>query len=140
MPISVRSFLFVLSLLSSVALAGCGAGARAGFESIRAGMTEVEVRELLGKPSVVIPGETGEDGSSISGPRWQYGDNLSTITTAAVFPRTVPERVWVVWFGPGGRVLTWRAPIPEATSSVESSGDGGGGTPLFVSPAPSRGR
>ena len=140
MPISIRSFLFVVGLLSSVVLAGCTSGVRAGFDSIQTGMTEVQVRELLGTPSVVIPGETGEDGSSISGPRWQYGDNLSTITTAAVFPRTVPERVWVVWFGLDGRVLTWRAPIPEATSSVESSGDGGGGTPLFVSPAPSRGR
>lgn len=137
MLISARSVFIVVILLLQ---AGCGSRARSGFESMQAGMTETQVKELLGEPSVVVPGETGEDGARISGPRWQYGDNLSTITTAAVFPRTVPERVWVVWFGTNGEVLTWRSPVPEATSSVESSGDGGGGTPLFVSPARSRDR
>ncbi|MAC18201.1 MAG: hypothetical protein CMJ23_00695 [Phycisphaerae bacterium] len=138
MRIPLRSLLVVIVIL--VLQPGCGSKARSGFDSLRAGMTEAQVRELLGEPSVVIPGEAGEDGAVISGPRWQYGDNLSTITTAAVFPRTVPQRVWAVWFGTNGEVLTWRAPILNAASSVESSTDDGGGTPLFVSPAPSRDR
>lgn len=138
MCIPVRSLLLALVIL--LLQSGCGSKARSGFDSMRAGMTEAQVRELLGEPSVVVPGEAGEDGAVISGPRWQYGDNLSTITTAAVFPRTVPQRVWVVWFGTNGEVLTWRTPVLDAASSVESSTDGGGGTPLFVSPAPSRDR
>lgn len=124
-----------------VLLGACTAKIRASFDDLRPGMTESEVRGLLGDPSVVVPGETGEDGAVISGPRWQYGDNLSTITTAAAFPRTVPDRVWVVWFDPSGRVADWRRPIPGASSSVEPAAESpSGSTPVFVSPAPPRGR
>ncbi len=124
----------------SVLLGACTTRIRTGFDDLRPGMDESEVRGLLGDPSVVVPGETGEDGAMISGPRWQYGDNLSTITTAAAFPRTVPDRVWVVWFDPAGRVVDWRRPIPGAQSSVEPATESHGATPVFVAPAPPRNR
>ena len=103
-------------------------------------MTADEVRGLLGEPSVVVPGETGEGGARITGPRWQYGDNLSTIATAATFPRTVPDRVWVVWFDVDGRVMSRREPLWEAGSSVESAADVEGRSPIFSSPIPARNR
>lgn len=81
---------------------GCASQARERFAELRPGLTQPEVEALIGRPSVVIPAEVSEDGTVLVGPRWQYGDNLSTITTAATFPRTVPDRVWVVWFDPQG--------------------------------------
>lgn len=121
-------------------LGGCASGVRAHFQELRVGLTTTEVEALLGRPSIVIPPEVAEDGTVLAGPRWQYGDNLSTTTTAAAFPRTVPDRVWVVWFDPEERVSSWRPPIVEATSSVESSDDQPGRTPLFGSPTPPRNR
>ncbi len=123
-----------------LALSGCASQVREHFSELRVGLTPSEVEALLGRPSIVIPPEVAEDGTVLTGPRWQYGDNLSTTTTAAAFPRTVPDRVWVVWFDPEGRVSSWRPPIVEATSSVESSDDQSGRTPLFDSPTPPRNR
>lgn len=119
---------------------GCASQARERFAELRPGLTQPEVEALIGRPSVVIPAEVSEDGTVLVGPRWQYGDNLSTITTAATFPRTVPDRVWVVWFDPQGHVSDWRAPIRSATSSVESSAESSGQTPLFESATPPRNR
>ena len=129
-----------LVLLALFGLGGCDSQVRSGFPSMAAGLTEDEVRLLLGDPSVVVPGETGGEGVRISGPRWQYGDNLSTITTAATFPRTVPDRVWVVWFGVDGRVLTWREPLFDSPSSLESAPGEGGRSTMFTSPTPPRDR
>ena len=73
-----------LVLLSGLLLAtggtGCDSTVKRGFSSVSTGMTQDEVRGLLGDPSVVVPGETGKGGAKITGPRWQYGDNLSTIS------------------------------------------------------------
>ena len=137
---SPLSFVLLFGLLLATGGTGCDSTVKRGFPSVSAGMTQDEVRGLLGDPSVVIPGETGEGGARITGPRWQYGDNLSTITTAAAFPRTVPDRVWVVWFDIDGRVLTWRQPLLEARSSVESTPGVDGRSTIFTSPTPPRDR
>lgn len=121
-------------------LGGCASGVRAHFQELRVGLTTTEVEALLGRPSVVIPPERAEDGTVLHGARWQYGDNLSTTTTAAAFPRTVPDRVWVVWFDPQGLVRSWRPPVATATSSVESTGETPGRTPLFGPQRPPRNR
>ena len=87
---------------------------------------------------MVVPPRLDEDGVAIAGPRWQYGDTLSTVTTAAAFPDTVPDRVWVVWFDSEGRVMTWRPPLE---GDVESAAGGASeGTPLFADPMPARNR
>jgi hypothetical protein len=119
-------------------LVGCSPPHESGFGLLQSGMSETEVRELLGSPSVVVPAETGDDGAVIAGPRWQYGDTLSTMTTAATFPATVPDRVWVVWFDADGRVLTWRPPVDRG-DEVDAAGESGR-TPLFADPAPPRNR
>ncbi len=128
--------LLVLGLL--VSLVGCGSPGTAQFEALATGMSEEEVRGLLGDPTVVVPARFDEDGVAIGGPRWQYGDTLSTMTTAAAFPDTIPDRVWVVWFDPEGRVMTWRSPVEEAMDA-ESSG-ASEAPPLFLDPAPARNR
>ena len=139
-----RNHRLSLALLVGILLAtggvGCDSAVKMGFPSVSTGMTEDEVRGLLGDPSVVVPGETGQGGARLTGPRWQYGDNLSTITTAAAFPRTVPDRVWVVWFDVDGRVVSWREPLLEARSSVESAPGGDGRSAIFTSPTPPRNR
>lgn len=102
-------------------------------------MSEADVRGLLGPPSVTVPGEPEAEGRPATGPRWQYGDNLSTMATAAAFPRTVPARVWVVWFDPEGRVISWRR--PERAWGIDGGENGSApSTPLFRDPLPPRSR
>ena len=92
------SLILLFGLLLAVGNVGCESTVKSGFSQVSTGMTEEEVRGLLGDPSVVVPGETGDGGARITGPRWQYGDNLSTITTAATFPRTTFARFDIIPF------------------------------------------
>jgi hypothetical protein len=125
-------------LLLAVGVTACSPPHESSFDLLQPGMSEAEVRDLLGDPSVVVPPETGEDGVVVSGPRWQYGDTLSTMTTATAFPATVPDRVWVVWFDASGRVMTWRPPLERHDDAAADPDDGR--TPLFADPAPPRNR
>lgn len=108
------------------------------FDAIRSGWTEADVRKSIGEPTVIVPGEIDEDGVTIDGPRWQYGDTLSTMTTAATFPRTIPDRVWVVWFDVDGLVRRTRRPVTvlEDGESEAAAPD----TPLFPPVMPPRNR
>lgn len=82
----------------------------ANFGRIRPGMTQSEVEALLGKPSSTFA-ERREDGQAVvPQTRWQYGDNLSTLATGAVYPGGAPQRVWVVYFNAAGAVDSTRAP------------------------------
>lgn len=121
-----------------LAAAGCSIPAESRFDAIRPGWTEADVRKAIGEPTVVVPGESDEDGVTIDGPRWQYGDTLSTMTTAATFPRTVPDRVWVVWFDVDGLVRRTRRPVAvlEAGESAVTATD----PPLFPPVMPPRNR
>ena len=129
-----------VSLVGCVLLmaAGCSIPIESRFDAIRPGWTERDVRKAVGEPTVVVPGETNEDGVRIEGPRWQYGDTLSTMTTAATFPRTVPDRVWVVWFDVDGLVRRTRRPVTvlEDGESEVAAPD----TPLFPPVMPPRNR
>ena len=121
-----------------LATAGCSIPAESRFDAIRPGWTEADVRKAIGEPTVVVPGESDEDGVTIDGPRWQYGDTLSTMTTAATFPRTVPDRVWVVWFDVDGLVRRTRRPaaVLEDGESAVTAPD----PPLFPPVMPPRNR
>ena len=135
---SKLSLVLLFGLLLATGGMGCDSAVKSGFSSVSTGMTQDEVRGLLGDPSVVIPGETGEGGAILTGPRWQYGDNLSTITTAAAFPQTVPDRVWVVWFDADGLVRRTRRPV--AVLEVGESDAAAPDTPLFPPVMPPRNR
>ena len=129
--------LFVVGCLVLV-VAGCSIPGESRFDAIRSGWTEADVRKSIGEPTVIVPGEIDEDGVTIDGPRWQYGDTLSTMTTAATFPRTIPNRVWVIWFDVDGFVRRTRAPITGIeggdTDAVVPD------TPLFPPVMPPRNR
>jgi hypothetical protein len=129
--------LFAVGCLVLV-VAGCSMPRESRFDAIRSGWTEADVRKSIGEPTVIVPGEIDEDGVTIDGPRWQYGDTLSTMTTAATFPRTIPDRVWVIWFDVDGLVRRTRAPITGIqdgdTDAVAPD------TPLFPPVMPPRNR
>ncbi|NCF41004.1 MAG: hypothetical protein GWP75_12905 [Planctomycetia bacterium] len=129
--------LFVVGCLVLV-VAGCSMPRESRFDAIRSGWTEADVRKSIGEPTVIVPGEIDEDGVTIDGPRWQYGDTLSTMTTAATFPRTIPDRVWVVWFDVDGLVRRTRRPVTvlEDGESEVAAPD----TPLFPPVMPPRNR
>jgi hypothetical protein len=130
-----------LSLLaiSSIVLSGCMARVQQGFDGVHPGMTSEEVQIELGEPSVRIPPRLDEQGTIIDGGRWQYADNLSSLTNATAFPEYVPDRVWVVWFDVDGRVQRTRRPIRVEEAAGERDGEGGR-TPLFPPTVPSRSR
>jgi len=93
------------------ALTGCEQQHRDNWGRLQEGMTKEQVEYLLGEPSSRI--DARREGIEIIVPfdRWQYGDNLSTLATAAVFPAEAPDRVWAVYFDEEGRVIGFREPI-----------------------------
>jgi hypothetical protein len=123
----------------SIMLFGCMTQVQKGFDDVHIGMTQEEVRSELGEPSVRIPPRLDEEGSLLDGGRWQYADNLSSLTNAAAFPEFVPDRVWVVWFDVEGTVQRTRRPIRVEAGTEEGGGETGG-TPLFPPSVPPRGR
>ena len=103
-------------LITTLLLApACAQRHEASFAGLQPGMTREQVRELLGPPSTtfydteVLRAEAG----GAYGERWQYGDTISTRATGAMFPESAPDRVWVVFFGPDGRVSSFRGPRPS---------------------------
>ena len=78
-------------------------------------MTHADVEALLGKPSSVHQAKkpSKRDGepapSAPQGDHWQYGDTLSSFATGAVFPDEADERAWCVFFGPDGKVTSFRS-------------------------------
>ena len=105
----MRSIRLLIGVLG-VFLLGCTPEYRTNFPQLKEGMSKTEVRELLGAPSVEVAPRRDSDGAIIQGARWQYGDNLSTWTTSAVFSETEPDRVWIVWFDQEGLLSGSRAP------------------------------
>jgi hypothetical protein len=81
--------------------AGCALQAQENFYAVRSGMTTAEVEELLGKPSSRWPTDDG-------GTRLQWGDNLSSLATDAVFADAEPGHVWIVWLDERGQVVRKR--------------------------------
>lgn len=100
---------------------GCEAQRHEGnWNALRVGMTHDEVRAILGTPSsTYVPPAPPPDSAGgaapskippVRGERWQYGDNLSSLATRAMFPDEADERAWCVFFGPDGKVTGFRAP------------------------------
>ena len=106
----VRVAVRVALMMAVAHIWSCGPS-RTQFAGLRTGMDKAQVVALLGEPSSRY--EAIE--ASASGPareeRWQFGDNLSSLATSATFAdQDAPANVWVVYFGPDGRVSRWRPP------------------------------
>lgn len=100
-----------VALFMVLVLAGCQIPAAGKFEQMRKGMTESEVVALLGEPSSKARAQLSKSGQVDVPAHWQYGDNLSTFATDAMFQDQPPsDRVWVVFFDADGKTTTWQKP------------------------------
>jgi len=98
--------LFVCAMLTSCQIPDAGK-----FSQLHKGMDEAQVITLLGQPSSRTPAQLNKNGQVDVPASWQYGDNLSTFTTSAMFKDQPPsDRVWVVFFGPDGKTAAWQKP------------------------------
>jgi hypothetical protein len=90
------------------------------FSNLQAGMTQVDVRQLLGPPSSewdAPPPEPGRPPLDWT-TRWQYGDTLSTTATTALGRDLAPDRVWVIRFNAAGKVIDFRTPIQKTSTFI----------------------
>ena len=100
---------------AAMALAGCESPRyETNWNRLHAGMSRSEVESMLGQPSstyVPPPADPSADRrrSPARGERWQYGDTLSSFGTRAMFPDEADERAWCVFFGPDGKVTSFRS-------------------------------
>lgn len=108
-----RSGAAALTALGAAAalLAGCETQYKDNWSRLREGMNQEQVETLLGEPSSRIAARRDGDEIIVPFARWQYGDNLSTLATGALFPAEAPDRVWAVYFDEQGRVVGFREPI-----------------------------
>ena len=95
--------------VACVAASGCESRYQENWERLKPGMTKVQVEDLLGEPSSRYEPRTDNGRVVIAEERWQYGDNLSTLATGAVFPSEAHPRAWVVYFDDKGQVKSFRA-------------------------------
>ncbi len=86
-------------------LASCSTGHIDHFNEIEVGMSRAEVRGIIGNPSSTYERESETDGRLLRLERWQYGDNLSSLATGAVFSQFPDPHVWVVYFDASGLVI-----------------------------------
>ena len=91
------------------ALCGCESRYQENWGRLKAGMTQVQVEDLLGEPSSRYEARTEGGKVIVPETRWQYGDNLSTLATGVVFPTDADARAWAVYFDADGRVSRFRA-------------------------------
>lgn len=100
-------------ILYSIAfiLTGCQIPQAGQFEQLHKGMSEAEVVALLGEPSSRTAPQLNKNGQVVGQASWQYGDNLSTMSTNAMFKDQPPsDRVWVVFFDSDGKTTSWQKP------------------------------
>ena len=88
------------------------------FDSVHAGMSRVEVIELLGEPSSLWPLTLKDDG--LEGERLQWGDGLSSLASGAAF-HGEPERAYSVVFDAKGKVV--RTAVPNWVADEEAQAD-----------------
>ncbi len=91
-------------MLSLLCLQACESKYQDNWGKVHTGMTKQEVESLLGEPSSKYQAKEVDGEVIIPEDRWQYGDNLSTLATGALFPSHPHPRAWAISFGPSGRV------------------------------------
>lgn len=112
-PILSRPTVSCLAALLSVTafLAGCQTPAQGTFDQLHKGMDQAAVLALVGEPSSRYPAQLNKSGAVDVPARWQYGDNLSSIASSAMFQdQPPPERVWVIFFDEQGKTISWQVP------------------------------
>ena len=99
----------IACVVSVLALAGCESQYQDNWGRLKVGMTKAQVEDLLGAPSSRFEPRADDGKVVIAEERWQYGDNLSTLATGAVFPSEAHPHAWVVYFDERGQVRSFRA-------------------------------
>jgi len=102
----VRSFIVALACIVA---AGCESRHQENWSRLKPGMTKTQVEDLLGEPSSRYEPRKENGKVVVAEERWQYGDNLSTLATGAMFPSEAHPRAWVVYFDEKGNVSSFRA-------------------------------
>lgn len=99
----------IVLMLVLLWIAGCESQYQENWGRLKPGLTKPQVEELLGPPSSRY--EPRSDGAKavIAQERWQWGDNLSSLATGAVFPGEPHPHAWVVWFDEKGRVASFQS-------------------------------
>ncbi len=101
----------LLVATAALVLGGCQIPSDEKFSQLHKGMSEADVVALLGEPSSRQPASHGRDGTIAVPAFWQYGDNLSTFASSAMFKdQPASDRVWAVYFDAAGRVSSWQRP------------------------------
>jgi hypothetical protein len=95
--------------LAATLLCACESQHQDNWDRLKVGMTKTQVADLLGEPSSRYEPRADNGKVVIAEERWQYGDNLSTLATGAVFPSEAHPRAWVVYFDEKGNVRSFRA-------------------------------
>ena len=103
-PAHMTRILF-LYLSSLVFLSACATSKIDRFSEVHEGMSQEEVRAILGNPSSTYTREVDERGRVVRLSRWQYGDSPGTLATGVLFSEHPSERVWAVYFDEDGKVL-----------------------------------
>ena len=89
-------------------MVACESRYQENWDRLKPGMTKVQVEDLLGKPSSRYEPRSDNGKVIVAEERWQYGDNLSTLATGALFPAEAHPRAWVVSFDEKGQVRDFR--------------------------------
>ncbi|NBX25450.1 MAG: outer membrane protein assembly factor BamE [Planctomycetes bacterium] len=97
--------LIALALLWVVA---CESQYQENWDRLKPGLTREQVEHLLGPPSSRYEPRSEDGKVVIEQARWQYGDNLSSLATGAMFPGEPHPHAWVVWFDEKGMVTTFQ--------------------------------
>ncbi len=95
-------------LAASLTLIACESQYQENWDRLKPGMTKTQVEDLLGQPSSRFEQRADNGKVIVPEERWQYGDNLSTLATGALFPSEAHPRAWVVYFDEKGQVRAFR--------------------------------
>lgn len=79
------------------------------FDRVQDGMSMDEVHETIGSPSSTWKMNEQEHG--FDGERHQWGDNVSSVATSAMYRDSTPERVYSVTFDKNGQVVSKSYPL-----------------------------
>ncbi len=96
-------------MLLLVAATGCESQYQENWGRLKPGLSREQVEHLLGPPSSRYEPRSEDGKTVVERERWQYGDNLSSLATGAMFPGEPHPHAWVVWFDERGQVAAYQS-------------------------------